>query len=448
MVQIRRIDWAEPTAAADLGALRDVLGVEEGQVTEEQRKRTVEAFGEPLSPISVVRRILDEVRLRGNAAVIKYTQKLDDVELTPRDLLVDPREFAAAYERVEPEYRQALSVAKANIEQFQRHVLCTAPAPLARDGVRIEMVYRPLRRVGVYVPGGAAAYPSAVLMDVIPAQVAGCGEIVVTTAPRRLDDYLMAAFHVLGLTEVYRVGGPQAIGMLAYGTETVRPVDMIVGAGSINISLAKREVSGRVKIDMFAGPSEVLVIADETADADYVAADLLSQVEHYPGSSILVTTSPSLAAATEKAIERQLADMPRAAMCAECLENYGAIVNVATLDQAIEVANFIAPEHLEIMTSDPRAVAARIENAGTVFLGADTPEVAGDYVAGPSHTLPTGGTARFSSGLSAVDFLKRITFVEYSRESLKRELKSITAIARREGLEAHARAAEWRFKKP
>jgi histidinol dehydrogenase len=446
MPDIRKIDWSEPGAANDLTALRDTLSIDEGQVTEEQIKRTIEAFGEPLSPLSVVRRILDEVRLRGDAALIKYTKKLDGVDVTAANLRVDPATFPAAFERVEPEYRQALLMAKANIEQFQRHIMCTAPPPFVRDGVRLETVYRPLRRVGVYVPGGAAAYPSAVLMDVIPAQVAGCSEIVVATAPRRLDDYLLAAFHILDLKEVYRVGGAQAIGMLAYGTQSVRGVDMIVGAGSVNISLAKREVSGRVKIDMYAGPSEVLVIADAAADPDFVAADLLSQAEHYPGSAILVTTSHELLAAVEQAIDRQLRDMPRARLCVECLERYGALIKVGTVDEAVTVANLIAPEHLEIIAADARALAARIENAGTVFIGPNTPEVAGDYVAGPSHTLPTGGTARFSSGLAATDFLKRITFVEYSRESLAKELGAITSIARREGLEAHARSVEWRFK--
>jgi histidinol dehydrogenase len=284
-------------------------------------------------------------------------------------------------------------------------------------------------------------------MDVIPAQVAGVKEIAVATAPRHLNDSVMAAFHLLGLTEVYRVGGVQAIGMLAYGTETVPKVDMIVGAGNVYVSLAKREVFGDVKIDMFAGPSEVLIIADGAADPDYVAADMLSQAEHYPGSAMLVTTSTSLMKAAEEALERQLRDMPRAQMCVECLEKYGALVKVSTLDEAAEVANRIAPEHLEILTVDPEIVAAKIDNAGTVFLGANTPEPVGDYLAGSSHTLPTGGTARFFSGLSATDFIKRITFIKYEREALRRELGHVTAIARSEGLEAHARSAEWRFRK-
>jgi histidinol dehydrogenase len=447
MLRIRRIDWSEPGARTDLEALRETLSIESGQVTEQALKRTIEVFGEPLSPLSVVRRILDEVRLRGDAAVAKYCQKIDGIEMTPDQFRLAPDQFKAAYDRVEPAFRDALAVAKGNIERFQRHCLCRAPEPFVRDGVRLETVYRPLRRVGVYVPGGAAPYPSAVLMDVIPAQVAGCPEIAVTTSPRSLNDYVLAAFHVLGLKEVYKVGGAQAIGMLAYGTESVPGVDMIVGAGNTFVSLAKREVFGTVKIDMYAGPSEILVIADEESDPDCVAADLLSQAEHYPGAAMLVSTSNDLIARVEQAIHNQLIDMPRRDMCVECLERYGAFIKVADVNEAVTVANMIAPEHLEVLASQARQIAARIENAGTVFIGQNTPEVAGDYVAGPSHTLPTGGTARFSSGLSAVDFLKRLTFVEYSKESLAAELDGITMLARKEGLEAHARAAECRFKK-
>jgi histidinol dehydrogenase len=447
MLKIHRIEWGDSNASSDLDALREVLSIETGQVTEQSIKRTVEVFGEPLSPLSVVRRILDEVRLRGDAAVVKYAEKLDGMRIGPDQFAIDPAEFAAAYNRVEVPFREAIAAAKANIEAFQRHILCAAPEPFKREGVRLETRYRPLRRVGIYIPGGGAPYPSAVLMDVIPAQIAGCKEIAVATAPRHLNDYVMAAFHVLGLKEVYRIGGAQAIGMFAYGTATVPKVDMIVGAGNAFVNLAKREVFGMVKIDMLAGPSEVLVIADETADPDYVAADMLSQAEHYPGSAILVTTSAEVAAGVEVALERQLKDMPRSVMCLECLEKYGAIVRVETLAEAVDVANRVAPEHLEVMTKDPRAVAAQIENAGTVFVGTHTPEPIGDYLAGSSHTLPTGGTARFFSGLSSIDFLKRLTYIEYTEEALKREIGHVSVIARREGLEAHARDAEWRFKK-
>ncbi|MCD6405823.1 MAG: histidinol dehydrogenase [Planctomycetes bacterium] len=418
-----------------------------GQMTKASQERTVEVFGEHLSPLSVVRRILDEVKMRGDDAVVKYSEKIDSLMLEPGQFRIEAQEFEAAWNRVDDNFRRALEAARKNIEAFQRHILGTEAGLFERDGVRLEAVARPLARVGVYIPGGAAAYPSAVLMDVIPAQVAGCREIAVTTPTANLNDSVLAAFHILGLKEVYRIGGPTAVAMLAYGTETVPKVDMIVGAGNIFVTLAKREVCGTVKIDMFAGPSEIFVIADETADPDYVAADLLSQAEHYPGSAIAVSDSPELLAAVQKALSRQLGTLAREEMCRECLEKYGALVAVANLDEAIEVANRVAPEHLEIITKDPRAVARRIENAGTVFLGADTPEAVGDYLAGPSHTLPTGGTARFTSGLSALDFLKRITFVEYSKEALERELPDIETIARSEGLEAHARAARIRIEK-
>lgn len=447
MLKIRRIDWSEPTASNDLDGLRKSLSLEAGQLTKESIERTMKAFGEPLSPLSVVRRILDEVRLRGDEAVSRYCMKLDGMELEPEEFRVDPGEFEAAYGRVEEPFREALARAKDNIEEFQRHLLGNDPKVFEREGARIEALSRPLARVGVYIPGGAAAYPSSVLMDVIPAQVAGCRGIALATPARNLNDYVMAAFYVLGLDEVYRVGGATAIAMMAYGTETVAKVDMIVGAGNTYVTLAKREICGVVKIDMFAGPSEILVIADETADADYAAADMLSQAEHYPGSAVLVSDSQEMIEAVEVSLERQLGTLSREEMCRECLEQYGALVKVGSLDEAVEVANWFAPEHLEIMTREPREVAGGIENAGTVFLGANTPEAVGDYVAGSSHTLPTGGTARFFSGLSAADFLKRITFIDYTKEALEEELPYILTIARKEGLEAHARAAELRFRK-
>lgn len=447
MPSIRHIDWSEPDAKAQLDTLRKSLGLDTGQVTKASQERTVEVFGEPLSPLSVVRRILDEVKMRGDAAVAKYSEKIDSLVLEPGQFRIEPREFEAAWGRVDDDFRRALQAAKKNIEAFQRHVLGTEAGLFERDGVRLESVSRPLARVGVYIPGGAAAYPSAVLMDVIPAQVAGCREVVVTTPAANLNDFVLAAFHILGLKEVYRIGGPTGIAMLAYGTQTVPKVDMIVGAGNIFVTLAKREICGIVKIDMLAGPSEILVIADETAHPDYVAADLLSQAEHYPGSAILVSDSPDLLASVQEALSRQIGALAREGMCRECLEKYGAFVAVADIDEAIEVANRVAPEHLEIITKDPHAVARRIDNAGTVFLGANTPEVVGDYLAGSSHTLPTGGTARFTSGLSAPDFLKRITFVEYSKEALERELPDIERIATSEGLEAHARAARIRIAK-
>jgi len=447
MLKIRRIDWSEPTAWGDIETLRNSLSLEAGQVTEASQKRTREVFGEALSPLSVVRRILDEVRLRGDEAVAKYCASLDGIEMEPGGFRLDPAQFEAAYNRVEEDFRNALSLARSNIEQYQRRLLEAPPVVHERDGVRLESRRRPLQRVGVYVPGGEAAYPSAVLMDVIPAQVAGCPQIALATPGGKLNDHVMAAFHLLGLEEVYRVGGATAVAMLAYGTESVPRVDMIVGAGNIFVTLAKREVCGIVKLDMFAGPSEILVVADETAEADLVAADLLSQAEHYPGAALLVTTSPALAEKVVESLDEQLADLAREEMCRESLARYGAIVTVDDIDAAVEVANFVAPEHLEVMTARPREVAGRIENAGTVFIGPNTPESAGDYTAGSSHTLPTGATARFTSGLSALDFLKHTTFIEYTKDALRRELPAIGNLARNEGLEAHARAAERRFEK-
>jgi histidinol dehydrogenase len=445
MADILRIDWSHDEARARLDKLRGSLSMDVGQVTATSQQKTAAVFGEPLSPISVVRLIMDEVRVRGDEAVAKYSLKLDRFEC-PRDgFRMDPARFADAWERCDDELKQALQLAKTNIETFQKHLLRGESGVFKRDGVTMECVSRPIRRVGVYIPGGEAAYPSAVLMDVIPAQVAGCSEIAVATPPGHTNDTVLAAFHLLGLREVYQVGGVQAIAMFAYGTETVPGVDMIVGAGNLFVNLAKREAFGTVKIDMLAGPSEVFIIADETADAAYVAADMLSQAEHYPGAAMAACDSDELLEAVARELESQVSQLTREKMCRESLAHYGCLIKVDGMDSAVEVANLVAPEHLEIMTAEPRSLAARIVNAGTVFLGDATPEPVGDYTAGSSHTLPTGGTARFANGLSALEFMKRITFIEYDRAALAGEVPHLTKIARQEGLEAHARAAEKRF---
>jgi histidinol dehydrogenase len=317
----------------------------------------------------------------------------------------------------------------------------------------LGQILRPLRRVGVYVPGGKAAYPSSVLMNVIPAQVAGVPEIVMMTPPATggtagIDPYILVAAAEAGVKEMYRVGGAQAIAALAYGTAVIPPVDKICGPGNIYVALAKRAVYGAVDIDSIAGPSEIVVLADETADPAYVAADLLSQAEHDEmASAILVTTSSELAEAVSAEVERQLATLPREVIARKSIDQYGAVLLADTMGEAIEAVNRMAPEHLEIMVAEPMALLGRIENAGAIFLGSYSSEPVGDYFAGPNHILPTNGTARFSSPVNVDDFMKKSSLIYYSKEALVANGEKIMTLARHEGLEGHARAIEIRLER-
>lgn len=415
-----------------------------------QLKREVE-YGSP-EQNAAVREIIAAVRAEGDAALLRYTERFDRIQLAPAELKVTEEEIRAAYGRVDGEFLAAIREAAANIRAFhekQKRTSWMEPSP---DGTLLGQIVRPLRRVGVYVPGGKAAYPSSVLMNVIPAQVAGVPEIVMVTPPATggesgINPYILVAAAEAGVKEIYRVGGAQAIAALAYGTETIAPVDKICGPGNIYVALAKREVYGAVDIDSIAGPSEIVVLADETADPVYVAADLLSQAEHDEmASAVLVTTSEALARAVRDEVERQLADLPRAAIARKSIDDYGAILKADSLEEAIEVVNRLAPEHLEIMTADPMDIVGRIENAGAIFLGAYSTEPVGDYFAGPNHILPTNGTARFASALGVDDFVKKSSLIRYSREALLEHGGNIMTLARREGLEAHARAVEVRLK--
>jgi len=414
-------------------------------------KREVE-YGSP-EQNAAVREIVAAVRTKGDAALLEFTERFDGVKLEASGLKVTEEEIQAAYGQVDEEFLAAIREAAANIRAFhekQKQKSWMEPAP---DGTLLGQIVRPLRRVGVYVPGGKAAYPSSVLMNVIPAQVAGVPEIVMVTPPATggqagINPYILVASAEAGVKEIYRVGGAQAIAALAYGTETIAPVDKICGPGNIYVALAKREVYGAVDIDSIAGPSEIVVLADGSADPVYIAADLLSQAEHDEmASAVLVTPSAGLAKAVSDAVERQLADLPRAAIARKSIDDYGAILTVDSLDEGIAVVNRLAPEHLEIMTADPLDVAGRIENAGAIFLGAYSTEPVGDYFAGPNHILPTNGTARFASALGVDDFVKKSSLIRYSREALLKHGGKIMALARREGLEAHARAVEVRLMK-
>lgn len=402
---------------------------------------------------AAVREIVAAVRTEGDAALLRYTEQFDGVKLEPSGLRVTAEETAAAYDRVEAEFLEAIREAAANIRAFHEKQKQRSWMDVEPDGTMLGQLVRPLRRVGVYVPGGTAAYPSSVLMNVIPARVAGVPEIVMVTPPATggtagINPYILVAAAEAGVQEIYRIGGAQAVAALAYGTETIAPVDKICGPGNIYVALAKREVYGAVDIDSIAGPSEIVVLADETADPEYIAADLLSQAEHDEmASSILVTPSAELAQAVAAEVERQLADLPRAAIARKSIDDYGAILTVASLDEGIDVVNRLAPEHLEIMTADPLDAAGRIEHAGAIFIGAYSTEPVGDYFAGPNHILPTNGTARFASALGVDDFVKKSSVIRYSREALLQHGGKIMTLARREGLEAHARAVEVRLRR-
>lgn len=393
--------------------------------------------------------ILKDVKDTGDQALFSYTEKFDGVSLEA--LKVSDAERKHAYEAIDNETIQIINEAAANIRDYHERMITQSWMVTKEDGTILGQKVTPLDSVGVYVPGGLAAYPSSVLMNVIPAQVAGVKRIVMVS-PVQKDGSLPAGVLVaateLGVEEIYKVGGAQAIGALAYGTETIEAVDKIVGPGNIYVALAKREVYGLVDIDSIAGPSEIVVLADDTARPNEVAADLLSQAEHDRlASSVLVTPSLNLAEAVAQEVQKQLETLPRKAIAEASIQEYGAIYVTEELNQAIDVVNKLAPEHLEIMTDEPMTILGKIRHAGAIFLGRYSSEPVGDYFAGPNHVLPTNGTAKFSSPLSVDSFVKKSSIISYSEQALKDNSSKIAAFARLEGLEAHARAVEERFKK-
>lgn len=414
-------------------------------------RREVE-YGSP-EQNEAVRAIVSEVKQQGDAALLTYTEQFDGVRLTAGQLRVTEEELKAAYQRVEPSFVEAIAAAAANIRAFHARQKRNSWMDLQPDGSLLGQIIRPLKRVGVYVPGGKAAYPSSVLMNVIPAQVAGVPEIVMVTPPatggkQGIDPYILVAAAEAGVSEIYRVGGAQAIAALAYGTESVAPVDKICGPGNIYVALAKREVYGVVDIDSIAGPSEIAVLADDSADPAYVAADLLSQAEHDEmASAILVTPSPAFAEACRAEVERQLSELPRREIAAASVRDYGAIILVDSVEAGIDVINRLAPEHFELIVEEPMGYLGLIENAGAIFLGPYSSEPVGDYFAGPNHIIPTNGTARFSSPVDVDDFIKKSSLIYYSKEALFNNGATIMELARREGLEGHARAIEVRLRK-
>lgn len=394
---------------------------------------------------AVVQEILDNVKERGDAALIDYTAKFDGAKISA--IRVSEEEITAGMAQVDPAFLQVLQRAKANISEFHEKQV-TQGFMLTRNGAVMGQRVLPLAKVGVYVPGGTAAYPSTVLMNVIPAKIAGVAKIVLVTPPLQdgsVNPAILAAAKVAGVDEIYRIGGAQAVAALAYGTESVPQVDKIVGPGNIYVAAAKRLVYGTVDIDMIAGPSDVLIVADETANPVHVAADLLAQAEHdVNAQAILVTTQRSLAEATQKEVAQQTAQLPRKTIIEQSIAKNGKIILVENLERALEVANEIAPEHLELAVADPFAWLDQVENAGSVFLGHNTPEVLGDYLAGPNHTLPTERTARFYSPLSVDDFVKHSQYLYYGEAAMKAVADDVILFAETEGLGGHANSIRLR----
>lgn len=388
--------------------------------------------------------IVEDVKERGDEAVREYSLKFDG---WAGEMPVSESEWAEGAAKCDAFLLQVMKEAAQNIADFHRRQIPQGFELERENGVILGQKVTPLERVGIYVPGGTAAYPSTVLMNAVPASAAGVKEIIMVTPAKegRIKPEILAAAKIAGVTKIFKVGGAQAIAALAYGTQTVPAVDKITGPGNIYVATAKKLVYGQVDIDMIAGPSEILVIADESADAERAAADMLSQAEHdVLASAVMVTTSARLAELVAAEIERQLADLPRREIAQRSIEDNGRVIVTESLDDAVEIANALAPEHLEVYTSDPFALLPRLVNAGSIFLGGYTPEPVGDYFAGPNHTLPTSGTARFSSPLSGADFVKRSSYIHYTEEALEKAGEKIAAFAESEGLQAHANAVRIR----
>jgi len=429
----------EPDFRRRFDVLLGKLSLEEGL--------TAPGAGAGESPQATVQRIVRDVRERGDAALLDHTERLDRCRLEPGDLRVSPAQIEEAAARCAPELVRAMRIAAERIRVFQDSILVRDPEPLDDGGRRLSVRYQPVDSAGIYIPGGTASLASSVLMTAVPARVAGVERVVMATPPRAdgsVSPDRLAAARIAGVHEVYRMGGAQAIAALAYGTETVKPVDFIAGPGNIYVTLAKREVYGRVGIEMLPGPSEVVIIADETARPEHVAADMLAQAEHEPGSSLLLTDDEALALAVRQAVAEQLPQLSRAQAARADLERYGAAIVCRSMDECVELTNALAPEHLQIVARDAAALAERVRHAGAVFLGPWTPVAVGDYIAGPSHVLPTSRTARFSSGLSANDFLKRTSIIRYERAAFIEDAPDIASLANAEGLDAHVASVRLR----
>lgn len=395
----------------------------------------------------IVSGILEDVRANGDAALLGYCEKFDKAKLSC--LEVSQQEIDEAFHSIDPDFIKTLELARDNIEAFHTQQIRKNFVLNDKEGIVLGQKVTPIEKVGLYVPGGTASYPSSVLMNAVPAKLAGVTEIVMTTPPNSdgsIAAPILAAAKVAGVTRIFKMGGAQAVAALSYGTESVPKVDKIVGPGNIFVATAKRMVYGTVDIDMIAGPSEILVLADSSCNPRYVAADLLSQAEHDRlASAVLVTDSPELAQAVQAELEVQIPQLSRADIARESIDTNGKIILADSMQQAVEISNLIAPEHLEICVDDPFALLNSVKNAGSIFLGKNVPEALGDYFAGPNHTLPTSGTARFSSPLSVDDFVKKSSFIYYTKQALSDVQARVVDFATREGLTAHAKSVSIRF---
>ena len=445
---IQRIDTRRDDARAAIDRLRERLSPRGDIVSPAGRQRTIEVFGEPLSPQQVVQRICGDVRQRGLAAVLEYSARIDKAALTAETLRVSAQELAQAHANADAEFLACVRRVRDRILTFQRAILHQDVRVNLAHGGYLAQRYVPLARVGICVPGGAAAYPSTVLMTAVPAQAAGVRELAVVAPPTTFGAYnadLLATCHELGIREVYRLGGAQGVAALAYGVEGLPRVDKIVGPGNLFVALAKKHVFGDVGIDSIAGPSEIVIIADDTASPDYVAADLLAQAEHAPGSGVLIGWSDRVLDATVTVLAERVGRLERGDIARQSLEEFGALVRVRDAEEACQLADLFAPEHLNIVAADAEGLMAKISHAGAVFLGSDSPVAIGDYAAGPSHVLPTGGTARFTHGLSANDFLRPHSVIQITKSGLTELAGDVRILADKEGLTAHRESVEIRL---
>lgn len=445
-LNIMRIDARRDDIRAAMNELRRRLSPRGDVVSQEGRRRTIAVFGEALSPAGVVERICTDVAQKGLAAVLDYSARIDKADVTPQTLRVSSEELDRAHREANPELLRAVRSIRRRIEEFQQAIL-HADVRVERPGGYLCERYRPLDRVGICVPGGAAAYPSTVLMTAVPAQVAGVKQLAVVAPPTKFGSYntdLLATCRELGIGEVYRMGGAQAVAALAYGVEGVPRVDKIVGPGNLFVALAKRFVYGEVDIDSIAGPSEVVVIVDGSTRAEFTAYDIMAQAEHAPGASVLIGWDEAVLDAAVAEISRLLTEVERGELARQSLEEFGAVILARDADEACRLADEIAPEHLHIATENCEALAEKITHAGAMFLGNYTPVALGDYAAGPSHVLPTGGTARFASGLSANDFLRANSILHFSKEGMMQMADDVYTLATREGLTAHRQSVDVR----
>ena len=442
-----KIVKASELGEAAINKLLQKPAFDEVELSPKIREANKATFGKDMTAAELVAQIVRDVRFDGDKAVLRYTKLIDKVDCDIKDLLVTEEEFAAAEAQADPQVVESLKKAAENVRRYHEEQKPNSWMTYREHGSLLGQSLIPLDRVGIYVPGGTAAYPSSVIMNAMPAVVAGVGEIVMMVPPKNgaINPYVLIAARLAGVKKIYKIGGAQAIAALAFGTETIPRVDKITGPGNIFVTLAKKEVYGHVDIDMLAGPSEILIVADDSADPVYTAADMLSQAEHDPlASSIVITDSEKLARQVAIEAENQLQKLPRQEIARASIERNGLIVIADNMQQALRFANTSAPEHLELLTREPFQLLPYVRHAGAVFLGAYSPEPLGDYFAGPNHVLPTGGTARYYSVLNVETFMKRTSLISYTQPALEAVSEDIIRLAETEGLQAHANAIRLR----